>query len=61
MSAVELLELLKQYLELSELKRIIIWVANLSFEFAFFRKWVNVTHIFAKEMQKPLLVVVDTK
>ena len=56
---VELLELLKEYLELSESKRLIIWVANLSFEFAFFRKWVNVTHIFAKEMQKPLLVEID--
>lgn len=55
----QLLDLLKKYLDLSEKHRLIIWVANLSFEFGFFRKWVNVTHLFAKEMQKPLLVEVD--
>lgn len=55
----QLLDLLKKYLDLSGKYRLIIWVANLSFEFGFFRKWVNVTYLFAKEMQKPLLVEVD--
>ena len=32
------------------------WVANLSFEFQFIRKWLHVTRLFAKEARQPLLV-----
>ena len=36
--------------------KMIVWVANLSFEFQFIRKWLHVTRIFAKEERQPLLV-----
>ena len=40
--------------ELSENIKVIIWVANLPFEFQFFRKRVRVNKVFAKERLKPL-------
>lgn len=55
----DLLKILKYKLKLTITRRIIIWVANLSFEFQFFRKLVNVTDIFAKEKRQPLLIVID--
>ena len=36
--------------------KLIVWVANLSFEFQFMRKWLHVTRLFAKEERQPLLV-----
>ena len=42
-----------------KIPKIIIWVANLSFEFQFMRKRVNVTKIFAKRKREPLLVEID--
>ena len=36
--------------------KVIVWVANLSFEFQFMRKWLHVTRLFAKEERQPLLV-----
>lgn len=36
--------------------KLIVWVANLSFEFQFIRKWIHVTRLFAKEERQPLLV-----
>lgn len=36
--------------------KMIVWVANLSFEFQFIRKWLHVTRLFAKEERQPLLV-----
>lgn len=56
---VQLLERLRRIYTLRETTHIIIWVANLSFEFQFFRKWVNVTNVFAKERRQPLKVVID--
>lgn len=35
--------------------KMVVWVANLSFEFQFMRKWLNITRIFAKEERQPLL------
>ena len=35
--------------------KMIVWVANLSFEFQFIRKWLHVTRLFAKEERQPLL------
>lgn len=55
----DLLVILKYKLKLNENRRIIIWVANLSFEFQFFRKLVKVTEIFAKEKRQPLMAVID--
>lgn len=54
-----LLERLQRIYTLRDSTRIIVWVANLSFEFQFFRHWVNVTDIFAKEKRQPLQVVVN--
>ena len=36
--------------------KMVVWVANLSFEFQFIRKWLHVTRLFAKEERQPLLV-----
>lgn len=36
--------------------KFVVWVANLSFEFQFMRKWLHVTRLFAKEERQPLLV-----
>ena len=36
--------------------KMIVWVANLSFEFQYIRKWLHVTRLFAKEERQPLLV-----
>ena len=36
--------------------KLIVWVANLSFEFQFIRKRLHVTRLFAKEERQPLLV-----
>lgn len=36
--------------------KMVVWVANLSFEFQFMRKWLHVTRLFAKEERQPLLV-----
>jgi hypothetical protein len=56
---VALLNKIKVHCFLSPENRVIIWVANLGFEFQFMRKWLNITDIFAKEMREPLFVVVD--
>lgn len=36
--------------------KMVVWVANLSFEFQFMRKLLHVTRLFAKEERQPLLV-----
>lgn len=58
---IEMLQIIKQNIlpnKYSNKKnRVIIWVANLSFEFQFMRKHLNITEIFAKEERQPLLVV----
>ena len=36
--------------------KLIVWVANLSFEFQYMRKWLHITRLFAKEKRQPLLV-----
>lgn len=53
----ELLNIMAQYLKLSKEYRLIIWVANLSFEFQFMRKWLLIESIFAKEKRQPLQVL----
>lgn len=51
--------ILKEFNGLCSSKRIIIWIANLSFEFQFIRKRFNFTKIFAKEQRKPLYAIID--
>lgn len=46
---------LKRFLNLRESTRIIIWVANLSYEFSFIRKLFCWDELFAKEKRQPLL------
>ena len=53
------IRILKTYNNLCSSKRIIIWIANLSFEFQFIRKRFNFTKIFAKEQRKPLYAIID--
>lgn len=47
--------MIKRYLSLRESTRIIIWVANLSYEFSFIRKLFEWDEVFAKETRQPLL------
>lgn len=54
-----LIDLIKLSNSLSDKVHIIIWVANLSFEFQFMRKYINITRMFAKEKRKPLYFEVD--
>lgn len=53
---IQLLEFLKKRFALRESTRIIIWVANLGYEFAFMRKYLNITKVFAKTNRNPLIV-----
>ena len=53
------MNMIKEYNNLSKSKRIIMWIANLSFEFQFIRKMFNFTKIFAKEQRKPLYAIID--
>lgn len=56
---INLLEIVKRVNRLSTKVHIIIWVANLGFEFQFIRKYLNVTRMFAKEKRQPLYFEVD--
>lgn len=53
------IRILEEYNNLCSSKRIIIWIANLSFEFQFIRKRFNFTKIFAKEQRNPLYAIID--
>lgn len=53
------INIIKTYNDLCSSKRVIIWIANLSFEFQFIRKRFNFTKIFAKEQRKPLYAIID--
>lgn len=53
------IRILEEYNNLCSSKRIIIWIANLSFEFQFIRKRFNFTRIFAKEQRNPLYAIID--
>ena len=44
----EVLEVIKKQYKLNTSKRIIIWIANLPFEFQFLRHRFNITDVFAK-------------
>ena len=55
----QIIEKLKKDLVLRKTTRVIIWIANLSFEFSFLCRHVNITRLFAKEQRKPLIVEID--
>lgn len=55
----QIIEKLKRDLKLRKSTRIILWVANLSFEFSFMAKHLNITNIFAKEQRQPMIAVED--
>lgn len=60
---VEFVELIDKLCELcenddGENRRIIVWVANLSFEFQFLRKHVQITDVFAREARQPIYCVI---
>lgn len=54
---IDILDRLIAHFELNKNKRIIIWVANLSYEFQFMRKWLNITDGFFREKRKPFYIV----
>lgn len=56
---IETLNIIKKYYSLSNAKHLIIWVANLGYEWQFIRKWLNVTDYFFKDSRKPLYIVHD--
>lgn len=53
---IEFLKWIQEDMKLSSNNRLVVWVANLSYEFQFMRTYLNVTHIFAKTLRQPLLV-----
>ena len=53
---IHLLDMLQNCYKLDEKHRLIIWVANLSFEWQWMRKWLNVTDYFFKSDRQPLYV-----
>ena len=55
----ELLEILRLQLGLSHNKYFVIYVHNLSFEFQFFRNFVNITKVFAMERRKVVKCIVN--
>lgn len=54
---INILNRLQDYFELSKSNRMIIWVANLSYEFQFMRKWLNITDGFFREKRKPFYII----
>lgn len=56
---IELLEILRLQLGLSHNKYFVIYVHNLSFEFQFFRNFVNITKVFAMERRKVVKCIVN--
>ena len=54
-----LIDKIKKYNNLSKSVHIIVWIANMNFEFSFINSYLNITRIFAKEKRKPLYFEVD--
>lgn len=56
---IQFIDKLRYVLDLSSERRLIIAVANLSYEFSFIKRWFKWSKIFAKEKRQPLLAVID--
>lgn len=54
---INVLDRLIEHFKLNKNNRLIIWVANLSYEFQFIRKWLNITDGFFREKRKPFYIV----
>ena len=54
---INLLDLFAKYYSLDQKKRMMVFIANMSFEFQFMRKWLNVTDSFFLEERKPLYII----
>ena len=54
---IELLDMIIDANKLTKHKRCLIWIANLSFEMQFMRKWLAVTDVFAKKERHPMYVI----
>lgn len=52
----QLLDFLRKYFALRESTRIIVWVANLGYEFSFIQKRIDVDFLFAKKSRNPLVI-----
>lgn len=55
----ELCRALQDHFQLTENKRLIVYVHNLAFEFQFMRKYFNWTNVFSTDTRKPLSAVTD--
>ena len=56
---IDLCNRLKEFYDLSETKRFVIYVHNLSFEFQFMRKYFNWVNVFASDERKPIKALTD--
>ena len=54
---IELLDMFAKYYQLGDGRRMLVFIANMSFEFQFMRKWLHVTDSFFIEDRKPLYVI----
>ena len=55
----EMLEVIADYLQLDEKRRLIIYVHNLAFEFQFMYKWKNWEKVFAIDSRKPIYAICE--
>ena len=55
----KLIHALKVFYKLTDDLVLIVWIANMSYEFQWLRKILNVTKIFAREVRQPLYGVID--
>ena len=56
---IKLLKQLEDRMNLNNKRRLVIWCHNLSFEFQFFRRFVNVIDSFCKDEREPLKIVIE--
>lgn len=54
---IELLDMLQNIFNLDHKHRLLIFIANMGFEFQFMRKWLNVTDSFFVDERKPLYII----
>lgn len=52
---------IEENLDLKEDERMLMFIANTSFEFQFMRKRFNITRVFARERRQPLIFEIDNK
>jgi hypothetical protein len=50
---------LRKYMELSDNKKLVVYVHNLAFEFQFMKEFINIDNMFAKDIRKPMKFTSD--